>query len=59
MNTYRINLASGKVFIVKRFGNLASLSEDLGNAKPIDTETGRILFVLRHISHIEVVSESA
>lgn len=59
MNTYRINLASGKVFIVKRFGNLASLSEDLGNGKPIDTETGRILFSVQHITHIEVVSESA
>jgi hypothetical protein len=47
------------VFIVKRFGDLESLSVDLGNGKPIETETGKMLFVIRHITHIEVVSESA
>lgn len=59
MNTYRIHLVTGKVFIVKRFGDLESLSVDLGNGKPIETETGKMLFVIRHITHIEVVSESA
>lgn len=55
MNTFRITMSTGKVFLVKRFGDLPSLSLDLDQGNTIQTEQGKVVLNIRHIAFIEIV----
>jgi hypothetical protein len=59
VNTYRVHLITGKVFLVKRFTGPASIFADAKQRVPIDTETGPVLFAPEHIVFIEIVNYSA
>jgi hypothetical protein len=55
VNTFRLHLTTGKVILIKRFGDVDSIINDIGDGSVIQSEQGKVMVALGHIVYIEIV----